>query len=194
MNCGSYAYLSTNADPLNAALVSHGDAGMPQPDRPRRVLSLCLVSLLIAFGSSLLTQADGQDLTFPKSRLTIETADNRFEFQVELALTPQQRARGLMFRTDLPESGGMLFDFETPRPVTMWMRNTYIPLDMLFIDDDGRITRIAADARPLSDRTISSGGPVRAVLELRGGLAEELGIRPGDRVLHPLFSGPRSAG
>lgn len=167
---------------------------MPQPDRPRGVLSLWLVSLLIAFGGSLLTQAVGQDLTFPKSRLTIETADDRVEFRVELALTPQQRARGLMFRTYLPERGGMLFDFETPRPVTMWMRNTYIALDMLFIDEAGRITRIAADAQPLSDRRISSAGPVRAVLELRGGLAEELGIRPGDRVLHPLFSVPRSSG
>lgn len=167
---------------------------MPRPEKHRTVLSLAFVYLVIALGGPTLPQADSQGLTFPESHLTIESAGDRFEFQVELALTPQHRAQGLMFRTDLPERRGMLFDFETQRPVTMWMRNTYIPLDMLFIDEHGTITRIAANTEPLSEQTISSGGPVRAVLELGGGVAQKLGIRPGDRVLHPLFSDPRSSG
>lgn len=158
------------------------------------ILLLCVACLLATLGSPLRAPAQQQDLTFPESRLTVKSGGDRFKFHVELALTPEQRSRGLMFRTDLPESRGMLFDFGRPSVVTMWMRNTYIPLDMLFIDEHGGITRIAANTEPLSEETISSGGPVRAVLELRGGITEKLGIRPGDRVLHPLFSEPRSSG
>jgi uncharacterized membrane protein (UPF0127 family) len=124
---------------------------------------------------------------FEQEPVWIETAADRFEFQVEIAATPAQRSRGLMFREHLAADRGMLFDFERPQPVTMWMRNTLISLDMLFVRDDGRISRIVAETEPLSDRTIGSGEPVRAVLELRGGRAAELGIRPGDRLIHPLF-------
>jgi uncharacterized membrane protein (UPF0127 family) len=93
-----------------------------------------------------------------------------------------------MFRDHLDDDRGMLFDFGDPRTITMWMRNTLISLDMLFIDGDGRIIRIAARTTPLSDAVIASGGPARAVLELRGGRAAELGIQPGDRVIHPLLA------
>ena len=93
-----------------------------------------------------------------------------------------QRANGLMFRTELAPDAGMLFVFDTVGPMTMWMKNTYISLDMLFVAADGRISRIARNTTPFSERMIASGGPVRAVLELRGGTASKLGIKPGDRV------------
>ena len=122
--------------------------------------------------------------------LIIEASGGRFEFQVELAKTPAERARGLMFRESLAEDHGMLFDFGRPQPVAMWMRNTLIPLDILFIRSDGRISSIARDAQPLSDRVLQSGEPVRAVLELRGGLTAERDIEPGNRIIHPLFDEP----
>jgi uncharacterized membrane protein (UPF0127 family) len=125
--------------------------------------------------------------SFDHDRLTIESKAGRFVFQVELAITPDQRAYGLMFRDSLADDRGMLFDFEHPQPVAMWMRNTYIPLDMLFIRSDGRIGRIVHDAQPLSDKVLDSGEPVRAVLELRGGITAELGIEPGDLVANRLF-------
>lgn len=128
-------------------------------------------------------------VTFEQSSLTIDAAHDSFEFQVEMAVTPEQRAQGLMFREDLEEGQGMLFDFGRPQHASMWMRNTYVPLDMLFIDADGRITQIAANTQPLSDKVVASREPVRAVLELRGGVSAKLGIKPGDRVIHPLFDG-----
>ncbi len=131
--------------------------------------------------------AIGTPPDFDHDRLTIVSSAGRFEFQVELATTPDQRAYGLMFRESLSDDHGMLFDFGHPQPVAMWMRNTYIPLDMLFIHADGRIGRIVHEAQPLSDTVLDSGEPVRAVLELRGGLTTELGIEPGDRVAHRLF-------
>jgi uncharacterized membrane protein (UPF0127 family) len=109
-------------------------------------------------------------------------------FQVELAITPEEHERGLMFRRELPEGQGMLFDFHVDQPVAFWMKNTYIPLDMIFIRGDGRILRIAENAEPLSERNIPSGGPVRAVLEVIGGTARKLGIASGDRVGGSIFS------
>ena len=103
-------------------------------------------------------------------------------FAVELATNEHERERGLMFRKQLPEGHGMLFDFKHDQPVSFWMHNTYISLDMIFIAGDGRIVRIAENAEPLSDRLIPSGGPVRAVLEVIAGTARKLGIAPGDRV------------
>jgi uncharacterized membrane protein (UPF0127 family) len=94
---------------------------------------------------------------------------------------------GLMFRTEVAPDEGMIFDWGSPRESSMWMRNTLVPLDMLFIAADGRIHRIAERTVPLSLATIDSRGPVRATLELRGGIAAERDIRVGDRVLHRLF-------
>jgi uncharacterized membrane protein (UPF0127 family) len=108
-------------------------------------------------------------------------------FSVELATNGAEWERGLMYRKELPEWRGMLFDFEREAPVSFWMHNTYIPLDMIFIRADGSILRIAEDAEPLSDRLIPSGGPVRAVLEVIGGTARKLGIAPGDRVSGAMF-------
>ncbi len=108
-------------------------------------------------------------------------------FTVEIAESDQEKATGLMFRTQLADSEGMLFPYKRVAEITMWMRNTYIPLDMVFIAADGTIHRIAARTEPLSDNIISSDGPVFAVLEIPGGAAERLGIKPGDRVHHPIF-------
>ena len=120
--------------------------------------------------------------------LTIVTkAGQRHAFQVEVARNDADRAQGLMYRRSMPPDHGMLFDFGRVEPVAMWMQNTYLPLDMLFIRPDGTIARIAADAEPLSTRTIPSGEPVLAVLELNAGAAARLGVKPGDRIEHPLF-------
>jgi uncharacterized membrane protein (UPF0127 family) len=108
-------------------------------------------------------------------------------FSVELAVTDEERQKGLMFRRSLPESQGMLFDFKQDQDVSMWMRNTYVSLDMIFIRGDGRILRIAENTQTESDRIISSGGPVRAVLEVVAGTAKKFGIAPGDRVASPIF-------
>ncbi|MCB5177520.1 MULTISPECIES: DUF192 domain-containing protein [Microvirga] len=108
-------------------------------------------------------------------------------FQVEVARTEADRAQGLMFRRSMPADQGMLFDFGRVEPVSMWMQNTYLPLDMLFVRPDGSIARIAANTEPLSTRTIPSGEPVLAVLELNAGTAARLGIKAGDRIEHPLF-------
>ena len=110
-------------------------------------------------------------------------------FAVELATNDDERSRGLMFRKELPEGHGMLFDFVHEAPVAFWMHNTYIPLDMIFIRGNGSILSIAENTEPLSDRLIPSGGPVRAVLEVIGGTARKLGIAPGDRVSSPIFNG-----
>lgn len=110
-------------------------------------------------------------------------------FSVEVVSNDADRAKGLMFRKELPEGRGMLFDFQRDQEIAMWMRNTYIPLDMIFIAGDGRIRRIAENTEPMSERIIPSGGPVRGVLEVIGGTARRLGIAPGDRVAHPIFSG-----
>src|SRR3984893_3169369 len=108
-------------------------------------------------------------------------------FAVELAVTDEERSRGLMYRRSVPESYGMLFDFKRDQEVTMWMRNTYVSLDMIFIQSDGRIRRIAENTETESDKIISSGGPVRAVLEVVAGTARKLGIEPGDRVATPIL-------
>jgi uncharacterized membrane protein (UPF0127 family) len=110
-------------------------------------------------------------------------------FNVELATKDAERERGLMFRKSLPEGQGMLFDFKRDGPVSFWMHNTYISLDMIFIAGDGRIVHIAENAKPLSDDLIASGGPVRAVLEVIAGTAQKLSIAPGDRVTGSIFNG-----
>lgn len=129
------------------------------------------------------------------SEVVIETAGGALlRYEVELAATPQARTRGLMFRRTLAPGHGMLFDFLEPQPVTMWMADTYLALDMVFIDGEGRVQRIVADTVPLSRAFIDSGGPVRAVLELPAGTAAHGGMAPGDRVRHPLFGDDAGSG
>ncbi len=108
-------------------------------------------------------------------------------FSVEVMRTPDERAKGLMYRRELPEGRGMLFDFSPEQNVSMWMKNTYISLDMIFIRADGRILRIAENTTPESEAIIPAGGPVRGVLEVIAGTAKKYGIAPGDKVAHPLF-------
>ncbi len=126
----------------------------------------------------------------PTDEHTLEIASKTgvHVFSVEIADTEAQREKGLMFRKKLPEGQGMLFDFHQEEPVSFWMKNTYIPLDMIFIRGDGHILRIAENATPLSEQIIPSGGPVLAVLEVIGGTARKLGIAPGDLVAHPIFN------
>ena len=120
--------------------------------------------------------------------LAITTGAGPQRFQVEVARTDADRAQGLMYRRNMAPERGMLFDFKRVEPVSMWMQNTYLSLDMLFIRPDGSIARVAENTEPLSTATISSGEPVLAVLELVAGSAKRLGIRAGDRVEHPLFT------
>lgn len=119
--------------------------------------------------------------------LDLVTAKGPVKLRVELADDEAKRMEGLMFRPALAPDRGMLFDFKTERPVAFWMRNTLIPLDMVFIKADGRILSIARNARPHDETPIPSGGAVRAVLEIPGGRAAELGLLPGDRVRHRIF-------
>ncbi len=130
----------------------------------------------------------------PLDAVTVKTqAGETLQFQVELAVTPSDQQRGLMFRTEMAEDAGMLFVFDPVRPVSFWMRNTLIPLDMLFIAPDGTILNIEANAEPETDTPRPSAGPVRGVLEINGGLAALLGIAAGDRVDHDAFGDPGDA-
>jgi uncharacterized membrane protein (UPF0127 family) len=122
-------------------------------------------------------------------QMVVRSAKAPVTFVVEVASTPDERQRGLMFRDSLAPLHGMLFDLGTVQPVSMWMKDTKIPLDMLFIDGTGRITRIAADTVPMSEAIIPSEEPVRAVLEIGGGESARLGIRVGDRVQDSRFQG-----
>jgi uncharacterized membrane protein (UPF0127 family) len=150
----------------------------------RRVILLVLAVALTGLPSS----SFGAELQkFPTSELTILSATGPHRFKIEVAETPAQMTQGLMFRTSLAPDAGMLFDYKEPTTATMWMRNTLIPLDMLFVDERGRIVNIHERAVPQSLDIISSTVPVRAVIELNGGTAARLGIAPGDRVVYPAF-------
>jgi uncharacterized membrane protein (UPF0127 family) len=127
--------------------------------------------------------ADGRpQTTLPREKVTIETARGPVRLDLQVAADDRTRAVGLMFVRNMPADQGMLFDFHQAQPVSFWMHNTYIPLDLLFVDADGRILNIASRARPCDDAPIPSDGAARVVIELNAGTAERLGIRPGDRV------------
>ena len=122
--------------------------------------------------------------------LEIATKSGVRTFAVDLAVTDEERAKGLMFRKEVPEGYGMLFDFKQEQPVSMWMKNTFVSLDMIFIKNDGRIARIADSTKVQSEDIIPSGQPVRAVLEVVAGTAKKYGIAPGDKVAYPqIFTG-----
>ncbi|TPQ33767.1 hypothetical protein C2U70_18630 [Bradyrhizobium guangdongense] len=121
--------------------------------------------------------------------LEIATKNGVQVFAVEMATTEEEKQTGLMYRKELADGKGMLFDFSPEQEVTMWMKNTYISLDMIFIRADGRILRIAENTEPMSTKIIPSRGLAKAVLEVPAGTAQKYGIRPGDRVAHPLFGG-----
>ena len=131
--------------------------------------------------------AQEADVKFQKSSLVIVTASREIKFDVEMATTDAERAHGLMYRKQLGAYEGMLFDFYQEMPVSFWMKNTLIPLDMIFIAADGTVKHVHANAVPLSTDAVPSRFPVRAVLEINGGSAALLGIKPGDKVRHPIF-------
>lgn len=163
-------------------------AGMSVLALARRSLAARLAAV-VAFSLLILTSCSPSALS---EHLDIVTQDGtRRGFTIEVARKPSERERGLMYRQSLPADAGMLFDFESDQLVEMWMKNTFIPLDMLFISRDGTVVRIAADAVPQSLAIISSGGPVRAVLEIKGGEAARQGITPGAKVISPMFQSGR---
>ena len=144
-----------------------------------------MAAALIGFAAAPAPAARSAEL----NTLEIVSKSGVHVFSVELVQTDEERTRGLMFRKELPQGRGMLFDFQVEQDTAFWMKNTLIPLDMIFIRADGRIRRIAENTTPLSEKLVPSGGPVRGVLEVIGGTARKLGIEPGDRVAHPIFSG-----
>jgi uncharacterized protein len=150
------------------------------------VIRAFLAATLFAFVAAAGCRAQGAALldlgSFPKTTLQIQSGHDTHVFQIWLAQTPEQQEQGLMFVRDLPENRGMLFVAAQPRVFNMWMKNTYIPLDMVFIGKDGRIASIAEHTTPHSLNTVSSGVAVAAILELRGGEAARRSLHPGDRV------------
>ena len=151
-----------------------------QPVRRRFLLLAAAVALALLPSAGLKALAPDQ--------LVIETATGPLHFTVELASTPGERERGLMYRRGMRPDHGMLFDFHAEQMVAFWMKNTPLPLDMLFIDGQGTVIQVAPDAVPFSETPIPSQRPIRAVLELNAGTAKRLGIVPGAKVEHPIFT------
>jgi uncharacterized protein len=146
---------------------------------------LACAALVVAAGAFLILYPTAR--AAEQQTLEIASKSGVHVFSVELAVTEDERAHGLMFRRSVPEFYGMLFDFKRDQPVSMWMKNTYVSLDMIFIQSDGRIRHIAENTETESEKIIPSGGPVRAVLEVVAGTAKKLGIEPGDRVATPIL-------
>ena len=149
--------------------------------RTKLWITLALASAVCLFASLDARAASVQPLE-------IVTKTGVHVFSVEMATTEEEKTTGLMYRKELPDGKGMLFDFSPEQEVSMWMKNTYIPLDMIFIRSDGRILRIAENTEPLSTKVIPSRGLAKGVLEVIAGTAQKYGIAPGDRVAHPLFN------
>ena len=149
----------------------------------RRTLSV-MVALGLVVGLGIARPAQAASF----QPLEIATKSGVQVFSVEMATTEEEKTTGLMYRKELPDGKGMLFDFSPEQQISMWMKNTYISLDMIFIRADGRILRIAENTEPLSTKIISSGGLAKGVLEVVAGTAQKYGIQPGDRVAHPLFN------
>jgi uncharacterized protein len=153
----------------------------------RRLLFIRTLAFAAALAAAWLVAAPPPAGSTEQQTLEIVSKSGVHVFTVELAVTDEERQKGLMFRRSLAESQGMIFDFKRDQEVSMWMRNTFVSLDMIFIRSDGRILRIAENTQTESDRIIPSGGPVRAVLEVVAGTAKKFGIAPGDRVASPIF-------
>jgi uncharacterized protein len=154
-------------------------------DRYRRGWRASLLAAALAV-LALVANAGARAASFEP--LEIVTKTGVHVFSVEMATTEEERQKGLMYRKELPDGKGMLFDFSPEQQISMWMKNTYVSLDMIFIRADGRILRIAENTEPMSTKIISSGGLAKGVLEVVAGTAQKYGIAPGDRVAHPLFN------
>lgn len=153
----------------------------------RRAAGLAALFLLFGLSIRLGEPAAAETQGGAREALTIVTKGGERLFEVEIADSPAEQAVGLMYRTSLPQGTGMLFVHSGPRELTMWMRNTYISLDMIFIRADGTVHRIVSRTEPLSEEIVSSGGAVTGVLEIAGGSAAAFGIAAGDKVLHRHF-------
>jgi uncharacterized membrane protein (UPF0127 family) len=155
-------------------------------------MAACAAFMLACAPGSRAQMGQLEDLDdFPSGELTLSDGKQlRLVWKVWLADTPQRQAQGLMFVRALPAGRGMLFVHPEPRPISMWMKNTYIPLDMIFIDARGRIQQVVEQTTPHSLALIQSAAPARAVLEIAGGEARRLGIRPGQTVSHPALDRP----
>lgn len=170
------------------------------------ILAFCLTALILTSAllapsalqaqetqtAVLITNEKLQSFLADPGNLIVQTGNQNFAFSIELANDDATRAKGLMFRTKLASNAGMLFDFGESRAIYMWMKNTYVSLDMLFVRSDGTIHHLVKSTTPLSQSIIGSGGPVRYVLEVKKGTVDRTGVKPGDRLLHQLFT-PKSS-
>ena len=162
-----------------------GSRNAARPRKKQDALFAGLLTLLLWLsGQSVL----GDDGAGRVEYLDVITASGPHTFAVEVMSTEPERERGLMFRHALPENRGMLFDLEVEQTVQMWMKNTYLPLDMIFISRSGKVVSIFQNAEPQSERIIYSGAPAYAVIEINAGAVATIGLKTGDRVQHPLFS------
>lgn len=146
--------------------------------------TLIYLSLLIAAAPAVVTAPAAT----PAEEVVVETAAGKKEkFSVEVVRDEKARNRGLMFRHEMADGHGMLFDYDPPQQISFWMKNTFIPLDIIFVGADGRIINIAEKTTPLSLERLHADGKARGVLEINGGLSAKLGIKAGDKVRHPIF-------
>lgn len=158
-----------------------GRGGFVLRDQWVRAIVLAIVAQAVFLFALISPRADDF------SALSVVTAGGAHAFQVEIAANDASREKGLMNRRYMPADRGMLFEFDREAPVAFWMKNTYIPLDMIFIGRNGVVTHIVANAEPLSETVIPSDGPCVAVLEVNGGVAAQIGLKVGDKIRHPFF-------
>ena len=149
------------------------------------LMSRAVVAALLCFGLGLGAEVHAESLE--KQPLTFLASAGKHRVTVEVADSDAERSTGLMFRRSLGDDEGMIFIYPSDQPISMWMKNTYISLDMIFVRANGTIHRIAADTEPFSEQTVSSGDNVRAVIEMKAGSAKRLGLKSGDKVEHPAF-------
>jgi len=156
------------------------------------ILVLCAVALVVpalyAMAASEFFSKNTSSMDIEKHLVIVNKKGEKHSFDVDLALNKEDQAKGLMFVTDMPMGSGMLFLFKTDQERSFWMKNTFIPLDIIFIEHDGKIQHIHSMATPQDTAHITSGKPSRAVLEINGGVADRLGIEPGDIVYHTVFN------
>lgn len=137
--------------------------------------------------AAMMSTPGGQPQKLETSKLVVETGDAQYAFTIELADSRAEHSIGMMFRTEMADDSGMLFEYLRPQRVGYWMKNTYIALDIIFVGKDARIINIAHMTEPHSLDSVRSAGPVLAVLEIKGGMAEHLGIKAGDLIRHRMF-------
>jgi uncharacterized membrane protein (UPF0127 family) len=146
-----------------------------------------MIQRLILACALMLVSAATFAANLPRDVLLVETGSSQYRFEVEVADDPAERAEGLMYRQSLADNAGMLFLYPQPQPVEFWMKNTPLSLDIVFVRADGTIARIAANTTPMSEDRIPSGEPVLAVLEVKAGIMQQLGIAAGDRLRNPKY-------